>query len=241
MKIIFFTLALLAATNAHFLRHLEVTLGEATYSTSCTNFVGLNVTATLTGVTEASADIEIVLSTTVESKTIEVTVDCSDIANGATTLICAGNITTPDDLATTANGKTFKLTKFNSTTITTQQSSVTYNKDYLPLGTNADQEIDYNDDTKKNFTVTYKNNFAEGATLPEIKVGTEVANCSLTTTKTILTCVTDKSKVSTSEDAYQITAKNACGTYDNVAKLTVKDSAVFLKASLALLVAVFLF
>jgi hypothetical protein len=236
MKIIFFTFALLAITNASFLRQLQTpTVGIATYSTSCTNFKGLKVTAPLTDATAIAADTAITLANTTE---ITVTIPCNAVTEGATELVCEKAGTVPDG---TDDGLTFSISALAGYTITTQTSFVTYHADYKALGTNNDQEVDYDDESKTNFTVVYKDNFAEGDELPEIKVGNEVVNCSLTTTATTLTCAPSKDKIKKSDDKYQITAENACGTYDNVAKLTVKDAAAFLKASLALLVAVFLF
>ena len=236
MKIIFFTFALLAVTNAHFLRNLAATVGDATYSTKCTNFDGLKVTAALTEATAVSEG-KITLADTTDGSSITVDIPCEDIAEGDTELVCEGEGTDK----TITNGLTFKLKELSGYTVADQTSTVKYNSGYLPLGTNTDQEIDYDDDAKTNFTVVYKNTFAEGNELPEIKVGNEVVNCSLTTTATTLTCAPDKEKIKKSDDEYQITAENACGTYDNVAKLTVKDSSAFLKTSLALLIAVFLF
>ena len=235
MKIIFFTFALLAVTNASFLRNLA-SVGDATYSTPCTNFEGLKVTATLTGVTAAVTGGKITLADTTDGS-VTVEIDCEDIAEGDTELVCEGEGTQ----ANITNGLAFKLKTFSDYTVGTQTSTVKYNSGYLALGTNTDQEVDYDDDAKTNFTVVYAANFAATDTLPEIKVGTEVVNCTLTSTATTLTCAPDKEKIKKSDDKYQITAKDACGTYEDVAKLTVKGSSAFLKASLALLVAVFLF
>ena len=243
MKAIFFTFALLAVTNASFLRNLgDPTVGDATYSTPCTNFVGLKVTATLTDAAEVVADnSKITLEATTDS-TKTVSIVCDAVEEDDTELVCQGTATPNPALAAANNGLIFKLKSFSNFTVSDQTSSVTYNAGYLALGTNADQEVDYDDDAKKTFTVVYGAAFADDATLPEIKVGTEVVTCVLNAdAKTKLTCTPDGSKIKESETAYQITAKNACGTYDNVAKLTVKGSAAFLKASLALLVAVFLF
>ena len=241
MKIIFFTFALLAVTNAHFLRNLAATVGDATYSTKCTNFDGLKVTAALTDATAVDAAASIItLEDTKQGSAKSIKLKCGAVATTSTELVCE-TVSGTNELSATENGHAFKLTAFPNYTVAAQNSAVTYHADYLPLGTNTDQEIDYDDDAKTNFTVVYKNTFADGDTLPEIKVGTEVVKCSVTTTATTLTCAPDKEKIKKSEDKYQITAKDACGNYEDVAKLTVKDSSAFLKASLALLVAVFLF
>ena len=246
MKIIFFTFALLAVTNANFLRNLAVTYGQAAYSTPCTKFENLKVTVSLTGVTaddavEATTS-EITLTDSTTGATGIVKIKCGAVTATSTELVCDGTNTPTPALTTAENGHAFKLTHFTDKEIEGQTSTVTYNSGYLALGTNADQTVDYDDDAKKTFTVTYAAAFADTDTLPEIKVGTEVVSCELNAdNKKQLTCTPNKDKIEKKEEAYQITAKNACATYDNVAKLTVTGASAFLKASLALLVAVFLF
>ena len=242
MKIIFFTFALLAVTNSHFLRNLAATVGDATYSTKCTNFDGLKVTAALTDATAVDAAASIItLEDTTQGSAKSIKLKCGAVATTSTELVCE-TVSGTNELSATENGHAFKLTAFPNYTVAAQNSAVTYHADYLPLGTNTDQEIDYDDDAKTNFTVVYKNTFADGDTLPEIKVGSEVVTCELdANNKKQLNCAPDKEKIKEQEDAYLITAKNACGTYDDVAKLTVTGAATFLKASLALLVAVVLF
>ena len=250
MKIIFLTFAFLAFTNAHFLRSLvEV---DAVFSTPCTNFVGLKVTFDLGNGAAAAQDAASTITLTgndaVEGETnpkdaTEVTIQCTKLAKGDKELVCGGTVSaTLDDVA---DGVIFKFTESTDTGYTAkaaQTNSVTYNSKYLALGTNEDQEVNYDDEDKKTFTVTYKAAIpATVTTLPEIKVGSEVVSCTTDEERKVLTCTPDKSKLEKKEDAYQITAKNVCGSYDNVAKLTITDSSAFLKASLALLVAVFLF
>ena len=255
MKIIFLTFAFLAFTNAHFLRSLQEPNTDvdidAVFSTPCTNFVGLKVTFDLgNGAAAAQNAGTITLEgddadpdASQPKEASEMTIQCTKLTQGDKELVCDGTTSTiPSGLA---NGVIFKFTE---TTIegykakAAQTNSVTYNSGYLALGTNEDQEVNYDDEDKKTFTVTYKAAIpATVTTLPEIKVGSEVVSCTTDEERKVLTCTPDKSKLEKKEDAYQITAKNVCGSYDNVAKLTITDSSAFLKASLALLVAVFLF
>ena len=244
MKIIFFTFALLAVTNAHFLRNLtgETVLSDAKFSTSCTDFASLKITLTLPeAATDAIGATTITLegNESGETKTT-LTIECTAATKGATELVCGGAPKT----GTPANGVAYIVKAITDTafSVGTQKATVTYNSGYLALETNPAQTVDYDDEAKTKFTVTYTKDFVEGATLPEIKVGTEVVTCELDANyKKQLNCAPDKEKIKEQEEAYQITAKNVCGTYDNVAKLTVKDSSAFLKTSLALLIAVFLF
>ena len=244
MKIIFFTFALLAVTNANFLRKLDATeLGDAKFSTTCTDFTTLKVTFTLPSAASAAIDAtKLTLEGNETGTKTSVTIPCTAVAKDATELVCGG---APETGSNPADGVAYKVKSIADAanfSIGTQTSTVTYNKKYLALGTNADQTVDYDDDAKKTFTVTYAAAFADTDTLPEIKVGTEVVSCELNAdNKKQLTCTPNKDKIEKKEEAYQITAKNACATYDNVAKLTVTGASAFLKASLALLVAVFLF
>ena len=248
MKIIFLTFAVLAFTNANFLRSLAEI--DAVYSTPCTNFVGLKVTFDLgDGAAADQTDASKITLTgndadetnSKEATTVEIS--CTKVKKGESELVCDGAVT--PTLTSSANGVIFKFTAVTGSDHTAkaaQTNSVTYNSGYLALGTNEDQEVNYDDEDKKTFTVTYAAALPETVTtLPEIKVGTEVVSCTTDDDRKVLTCTPDKAKLEKKEDAYQITAKNVCGSYDNVAKLTITDSSAFLKASLALLVAVFLF
>lgn len=252
MKIIFLTFAFLAFTNAHFLRSLENPSTDvdvdAVFSTPCTNFVGLKVTFDLGEGADAQTQITIKLkgndgTTTPQKDPSEVTIQCTNLKEGDKELVCDGTVTATLDDVDDGVVFTFAETSIEGYKAKDPQTnSVTYNSGYLALGTNEDQEVNYDDEDKKTFTVTYKAAIpATVTTLPEIKVGTEVVSCTADEERKVLTCTPDKSKLEKKEEAYQITAKNACGSYDNVAKLTITDSSAFLKASLALLVAIFLF
>ena len=93
------------------------------------------------------------------------------------------------------------------------------------FGTNANQTIDYTDDKKKTFTVTFSANVG---TAPEIIVGTTtLASC--TGAEKVVTCTPTKTEMPAAEAAYEVKYMNGCTS----TKVFVTVSSAFsLKASI---------
>ena len=165
---------------------------------------------------------------TTGTATNDLTFACSAItATSATTISCGGVSTgTPAvgsyKLKSVADTATENPVSFSE--VAKQTNAIKYAVAH-ELGTNANQTIDYTDDKKKTFTVTFSANVG---TAPEIIVGTTtLASC--TGAGKVVTCTPTKTEMPAAEAAYEVKYMNGCTS----TKVFVTVSSAFsLKASI---------
>ena len=160
----------------------------------------------------------------------DLTFACSAItATSATTISCGGVSTgTPAvgsyKLKSVADTATENPVSFSE--VAKQTNAIQYAVAH-ELRTNANQTIDYTDDKKKTFTVTFSANVG---TAPEIIVGTTtLASC--TGAEKVVTCTPTKTEMPAAEAANEVKYMNGCTSTSTKVFVTV-SSAFSLKASI---------
>ena len=197
----------LLLTLQPFLRQLDVTVGQADFgATACVESFASTFTFSI-GITGAAACTPKAVLTTGTTAN-DLTFTCSPLQASDTSISCTGAPT-----GTPAAG-TYKLKSVADSaspaavtfgTVPTQTKSIKYAVQNA-LGTNSNQTVDYNDDAKKKFTITFTNNFVG---TPEIKAGsTAIAGC--TANEKVVTCAPTATEMPAAETPYEIKYMNGC-------------------------------
>ena len=195
----------LLLTLQPFLRQLDVTVSQADFgATACVESFASTFTFSI-GISNAAACTPKAVLTT-GTVANDLTFTCSQLQGTETSISCTGAPT-----GTPAAG-TYKLKSVADSAsqvtfgaVEDQTKSIKYAVKNA-LGTNSNQTVDYNDDAKKKFTITFTNNFVG---TPEIKAGsTAIAGC--TANEKVVTCAPTATELPAAETPYEIKYMNGC-------------------------------
>ena len=198
----------LLLTLQPFLRQLDVTVGQADFgATACVESFASTFAFSI-GITNATACTPKAVLTTGTTAN-DLTFTCSAITETSATSISCGGAATGTPAAGTYKLKsvadTATSTPVTFGTVPDQTKSIKYAVKNA-LGTNSNQTVDYNDDAKKKFTITFTNNFVG---TPEIKAGsTAIAGC--TANEKVVTCAPTATEMPATETPYEIKYMNGC-------------------------------
>lgn len=197
----------LLLTLQPFLRQLDVTVGQADFgATACVESFASTFAFSI-GITNAAACTPKAVLTTGTTAN-DLTFTCTALQGTETSISCGGAATG------TAAAGTYKLKSVADSAspaavtfgaVPDQTKSIKYAVKNA-LGTNSNQTVDYNDDAKKKFTITFTNNFVG---TPEIKAGsTAIAGC--TANEKVVTCAPTATEMPATETPYEIKYMNGC-------------------------------
>ena len=219
----------------------EVTVNQATYTPSCVTAFSETMSISVAIANAKAATPKITLTSDDETpNTLEWT--CPVITGTSETITCTGE---PSTSAANRKYGNYSLSAVSDTAATgatfkapaSPTNFFQYKQPYT-LGTNANQTVDYDDDEKLNFTVTFTG--MTGTDAPGIKLGSKsVSNCSLA--DSVVTCFPTKEEVPKSDDPYELKYVDPCGVDVTTGKYVEVSTSFALKASsLALVIAMFI-
>ena len=206
-------------------------IGQATYSPKCIyDFSKISISIDITNPIATTPSITL---TNDAKKTLEW--KCTALKADSKIIDCSG---TPETKSPTYG--TYTLTDVAGTDGTSlatpekQESSLVYTAKYV-LDDTKNKTVDYKDDDKLNFTVTFK--ALPDKVTPKILLGTQViSNC--TAASNVVTCFPTKDEAKSAEDAYKISYKDACDDTVETSLYVKIDSSFELKvSSLAIFIA----